>query len=75
MGNLVNLEKKLQNMEQLITDLTLGGEVAQEQAVFWEKKAKALELELKKAESKVAALASVEQELELYKEKVGELAK
>lgn len=75
MQNLLNLERKLREMGQQITDAELGQEVAEEQAVFWEKKAKALELEAKQNMYRLSRLASVEQELETYKSKVGDLVK
>jgi len=73
--NLLNLEKKLQTMADQIEGLSLGLEVAEEQATFWEKKAKGLEKRLKISDSLLKRLSSVEQELEMYKSKVGDLAK
>ena len=73
--NLLNLEKKLKTMKEQIEGLVLGHEVAHEQAVFWEKKANGFALELKIAEKRLEVLDSVEQELETYKIKVGDLAK
>jgi hypothetical protein len=71
----LNLERKLREMQDRITDAELGQEVAEEQAAFWEKKAKELELEAKQNMYRLSRLASVEQELETYKSKVGDLAK
>jgi len=73
--NLLNLEKKLQEMRDQIEGLNLGLEVAEDSSAFWEKKSKGLEVEMKATMFKLSRLASVEQELEMYKSKVGELAK
>ncbi len=62
-------------MRDQIESLQLGLEVAHDQATFWEKKARESDLELKILQKKLEILNSVEQELDTYKEKVGELAK
>lgn len=75
MQNLLNLERKLKEMKDQIEGLELGMEVAQEQATFWEKEAKAFGLAMKIANKKLEQLNSIEQELAMYKSKVGDLAK
>lgn len=74
MENLLNLEQKLRKMQDEIEGLTLGQEVAEEQAEFWEKKAKGLEKDLKLVNKKLEQFDSMEQQLRMYKSKVGELA-